>query len=116
MSLADYSKEQLQDMSMIEIANLILIDEKKAMDFRDIFEKVAEIKGYSENQKIEYMAQFYTDLNVNGHFMTLGSNMWGLKRWYPVEQIDEDITVTPKKKRRKRRKRLLKISMKLKKI
>ncbi|MEN1967609.1 DNA-directed RNA polymerase subunit delta [Lentibacillus sp. N15] len=105
MSLKKYSHEQLADMSMIDLANLILVDEKKAIDFRDIFAKIAEIKGYTEKQKEQAIAQFYTDLNIDGQFMTLGSNMWGLKRWYPVEQIDEEITAEPKKKKKAKKKK-----------
>ncbi|MGY0691163.1 DNA-directed RNA polymerase subunit delta [Virgibacillus sp. FSP13] len=100
MSLKNYGHEELANMSMVDLADLILTDEKKALDFRDIFKKVAELKGFSEDEQREFIAQFYTDLNINGHFMTLGSNMWGLKRWYPVEQIDEEITAEPKKKKK----------------
>ncbi len=90
---------------MIELANLILLDEKKATNFRDVFAKIAEIKGYTDEQKKQFIAQFYTDLNIDGRFMTLGSNMWGLKRWYPVEQIDEEIPTEPKKKKKSKKKK-----------
>lgn len=100
MSLKKYSHEELARTSMIELADLMLVDKKKALDFRDAFEKIAEMKGFTEEQKHESIAQFYTDLNIDGRFMTTGSNMWGLKRWYPVEQIDEAITEEPKKKKK----------------
>ncbi|MUK89625.1 DNA-directed RNA polymerase subunit delta [Ornithinibacillus sp. L9] len=92
-------------MSMIELAHLVLLEEKKAMNFRDIFEKVAEMKEFSEKQMEENIDQFYTDLNIDGRFMTPGSNMWGLKRWYPVDQIDEEINLAPKKKKKKAKKK-----------
>ncbi|WP_188456875.1 DNA-directed RNA polymerase subunit delta [Virgibacillus oceani] len=101
MSLNNYSHEEISKMSMIDLANLILLEEKKALNFKDIYEKIAELKGFNEEEKHDNIAQFYTDLNINGHFMTIGSNMWGLKRWYPVEQIDEEITAVPKKKKKK---------------
>nr|WP_245347608.1 DNA-directed RNA polymerase subunit delta [Oceanobacillus polygoni] len=91
-------------MSMIEIASKILFDEKKAINFRDIFDKIAEIKGFSDSEKENKISQFYTDMNVDGRFLTLGSSMWGLKRWYPVEQAQEDLTEVPKKKRVKKKK------------
>nr|WP_276536947.1 DNA-directed RNA polymerase subunit delta [Oceanobacillus caeni] len=87
-------------MSMLELASIILKEEKKALHFKDVFDKVAEVKGFSEAEKEEKIAQFYTDLNVDGRFTTLGSNMWGLKRWYPIEQADEEVH-TPKKKKKK---------------
>ncbi|MEK4803341.1 DNA-directed RNA polymerase subunit delta [Oceanobacillus sp. FSL K6-0118] len=100
MSLKDYSPEQIENMSMLELASIILKEEKKALHFKDVFDKVAEVKGFSEAEKEEKIAQFYTDLNVDGRFTTLGSNMWGLKRWYPIEQADEEVH-TPKKKKKK---------------
>lgn len=88
---------------MIELANLILFEEKKAINFKEVFEKIVKIKEISEEEKQDYIAQFYTDLNVDGRFIMIGSNMWGLKRWYPVEQIDEDITVEKKTKKKRKK-------------
>ena len=89
MGLEKLSDEQIQKMSMIELANIILADEKKELNFLDLFSKVAEYKGFSQAQKEDLLARFYTDLNVDGRFTTLGSNLWGLKRWYPVDQTSE---------------------------
>ncbi|MEI3604247.1 DNA-directed RNA polymerase subunit delta [Pseudogracilibacillus sp. SE30717A] len=89
MGLEKYSDEQIQKMSMIELANIILADEKKELNFLDLFSKVAEYKGFTQQQKEDLLARFYTDLNVDGRFTTLGSNLWGLKRWYPVDQTSE---------------------------
>lgn len=68
------------------------------------------ISGKSDEEIRERLAQFYTDLNVDGSFISLGDNTWGLRAWYPFESIDE-ATVgeneedeeddRPKKKRRK---------------
>jgi|SRR5690625_5116424 len=89
MGLKKYTKEQIQKMSMIEVANLVLADEKKELNFIDLFDKVAVYKGFSEAEKEDLLARFYTDLNIDGRFTTLGSNLWGLKRWYPVDQTSE---------------------------
>ncbi|RKQ31552.1 DNA-directed RNA polymerase subunit delta [Oceanobacillus halophilus] len=101
MSLKDYSREQIEDMSMLELASVILKDERKALEFQELFKRIADIKGLTQEEKEDYIAQFYTDLNVDGRFTTLGSNMWGLKRWYPIEQADEEVH-TPKKKKKKK--------------
>jgi len=100
MSLNNHSQEELAKMAMIDLANLLMMEEKKALDFREAFDRVAEIKGFTEQEKEDQIAQFYTDLNVDGRFMTIGSNVWGLKRWYPAEQIDEEIAMAPTKKKR----------------
>ncbi|RLL42868.1 DNA-directed RNA polymerase subunit delta [Oceanobacillus piezotolerans] len=105
MSLKDYSHEQIQNMSMIELASKILFDEKKALSFNELFNRIAELKELSEQEKEDLIAQIYTDLNVDGRFTTLGSNMWGLRRWYPVEQAEEEVHVPKKKKKATKKKR-----------
>ncbi|WP_153463534.1 MULTISPECIES: DNA-directed RNA polymerase subunit delta [Sediminibacillus] len=104
MSLTNYSHEEITGLSMIELASEILAEEKKAKDFREVYDRIAELKGFTEAQKDEYIAQFYTDLNTDGRFLTLGSNLWGLKEWYPIEQVEEEITEAPKKKKKKKAK------------
>ncbi|WP_342745590.1 DNA-directed RNA polymerase subunit delta [Virgibacillus proomii] len=104
VSLKKYSHEEIQKMSMIELATLLMLEEKKAIHFKDIFEQAADLKGFTKQQKRDLIAQFYTDLNVDGRFLTTGDNMWGLKRWYPVEQMDEVVHVTPKRKKKVRQK------------
>lgn len=89
MGMKNYTKEQIGKMSMIEVANAVLTDEKKELNFLELFDKVAAYKGFSEAEKEDLLARFYTDLNIDGRFTTLGSNLWGLKRWYPVDQTSE---------------------------
>nr|WP_231784154.1 DNA-directed RNA polymerase subunit delta [Lentibacillus sp. JNUCC-1] len=98
-------QDELKKISMLELADMILHEEGKAMHFRDVFAKIQEIKGFSDDESSDRLAQFYTDLNLDGRFLTTGENMWGLKRWYPVEQIDEIITTeSPKKTKTKKKK------------
>lgn len=104
MSLKDFSKEELKIKPMVEIARLILQDAKKALTFQEIYDQIAELKGLTKKSKEEKISQFYTELNVDGRFITLGSNVWGLKVWYPVEQADEEITAPPKKKSKAKKK------------
>jgi|SRR5690625_3427296 len=98
MALGKYSQEQVKKMSMIEIANLILSEQKKELNFIDLFNIVAQHKQFTEAQKDDLLARFYTDLNVDGRFATIGSNVWGLKRWYPVDQTSEKVLTEARKK------------------
>lgn len=108
MTLANVDHDRLKDYSMIDLGRLILEKKKKAINYKDMYDEVAELKGFSSNEKDFYLAQFYTDLNLDGRFLTLGSGEWGLKKWYSVEQIDEiiqtDITPIKKKKKKKKKK------------
>ncbi|WP_173918553.1 DNA-directed RNA polymerase subunit delta [Halobacillus sp. Marseille-Q1614] len=104
MTIKEMSREQIEETSMIELAVAILEEEREAMDFNEIFERIASLKGFTAAQKETNIAQFYTDLNVDGGFMTIGTNRWGLKTWYPVEQMEEEIATLPQKRKKKKKK------------
>ncbi|MFC7319379.1 DNA-directed RNA polymerase subunit delta [Halobacillus campisalis] len=104
MTVKELSKEQVQEISMIDLAILILKDERQALDFNEIFERIAKMKNFTASQKEANISQFYTDLNVDGGFMTIGTNRWGLKSWYPVEQLEEEIATLPQKRKKKKKK------------
>ena len=106
MSLKHYSKEQLREMSFIEIAYDLLVEKKQAVPFTELVAEIAKIKKLSESEIKERVAQFYTDLNIDGRYMALGDNRWGLRPWYPVDHIEEEIVpvVKPKKKKAKKKK------------
>lgn len=89
MGLKKLTKDQIKKMPMIELAGVILAEEKKEMNFLELFDLVAERKEFTEAEKDDLLARFYTDLNVDGRFTTLGNNIWGLKRWYPADQTSE---------------------------
>ncbi|MCT1901213.1 DNA-directed RNA polymerase subunit delta [Oceanobacillus sojae] len=106
MSVKELTKEEISNLSMIELGSIILKEENKAVSFQDLFSKIAELKNFSKEEKENLIAQFYTDMNVDGRYLTLGSGMWGLKSWYPVEQAEEEITDEPTKKRKKKKKKV----------
>ncbi|URM33263.1 DNA-directed RNA polymerase subunit delta [Cytobacillus firmus] len=105
MSLEQFSKEELLDMSLIEVAYELLTSQKEPMAFNDIMNQVAKLKNLSEEQVKGKIAQFYTDLNIDGHFIGLGDNRWGLRSWYPVDQYEEEVVtvIKPKKKKAKKK-------------
>ncbi|WP_440897905.1 DNA-directed RNA polymerase subunit delta [Amphibacillus sp. Q70] len=106
MTLANLNREDLQEYSMIELAIIVLENKKKALNYKEIFDQISEMKDFSQTEQNDYLAQFYTDLNLDGRFLTLGAGEWGLKKWYSVDQIDEVIKVetTPKKRKKKKKK------------
>ncbi|WP_338323653.1 DNA-directed RNA polymerase subunit delta [Halobacillus salinus] len=58
MSLKELSKEQIEEISMIELATIILEEEREAMDFNDLFNRIASLKNFTEQQKENNIAQF----------------------------------------------------------
>lgn len=65
-------------------------------------QEIAQVLGLSQEQVNAKIAQFYTDLNIDGRFINLGENRWGLRSWYPYEQIDEEILPQPKPKKKRK--------------
>lgn len=102
MKLKGLSQEERKGMSFIEVAQFILEERKEPMSFQELTKEIATILELSESELRSRMLQFYTDLNVEGRFFSLGSNHWGLRKWYPSDQVKEEIVITPKKKRKKK--------------
>src|SRR5690625_6376789 len=98
MSLKELDQNEIDKLSLVDLAYEYLIEENKEFNFLAIFNEVAKVKGLSESAKEDKLAQFYTDLNIDGRFTALGSNNWGLTRWYPKSQTSEKNITEAKKK------------------
>lgn len=105
MSLKQYSKEELKELSFIEMAYQSLQDRQQPVSFKEMMDEIAKALGLSEDQVRAKIAQFYTDLNIDGRFLALGEdNRWGLRVWYPVEQYEEEMVPAAKPKKKKAKK------------
>lgn len=87
---------------MIEVVHSVLGDKRQATTFNELVQEIAQVLGLSQEQVNAKLAQFYTDLNIDGRFINLGENRWGLRSWYPYEQIDEEILPQPKPKKKRK--------------
>ena len=102
MNFKQYSPEELKECSMIEVVHSVLGDKRQATTFNELVKEIAQVLGLSQEQVNAKLAQFYTDLNIDGRFINLGENRWGLRSWYPYEQIDEEILPQPKPKKKRK--------------
>jgi DNA-directed RNA polymerase subunit delta len=104
LSLKQFSKEQLQELSLIEMAYEYLKDSKQPIAFNALVDEIKKASDKSDKEIRERLAQFYTDINIDGRFLSLGENRWGLRVWYPVDTAEEEIitAVKPKKKKAKK--------------
>ncbi len=105
LSLKQFSKEQVSEMSLIELAYELLLEKNQPLFFNDLVDEIVAIKGSSKEDVVARIAQFYTDLNIDGRFISLGDNRWGLKNWYPVDQAEEEVVHTVKAKKKKKAKK-----------
>ncbi len=109
MELNVFAGQEKSELSMIEVARAILEERGRGdeMYFNDL---VNEIQNYLEKSNSEIRAAlpiFYSDLNVDGSFIPLGDNKWGLRSWYAIDEIDEEVITleedddAPKRKKKR---------------
>jgi DNA-directed RNA polymerase subunit delta len=104
LNLGLLSKDEIREMALIELAYEILTAKKQACQFKDILDEIARLNGVTTDDLRSRISQFYTDLNVDGRFLCVGENQWGLRLWYPFEQSEDEIIVAPKVKKKKGKK------------
>lgn len=92
LKLRQFEGERKEEVSMIRIAKAVLEEKGEVMDFNEIVQEVANFSGLEETEMNNRVVQFYTDMNVDGEFISLGENTWGLRNWYPVDSINEVLT------------------------
>lgn len=83
------SEERAKEMPMVDLAFEILKASNTPYYYRDLMQEIAKIKGISEEEIMQVIAQLYTEINIDGRFACVGNNLWGLKRWYPIDKQDD---------------------------
>lgn len=81
--------EELREISMVDLVHKILQSKGEPMLYRDLLQEVARLKGFSEEEMMHYIAQLFTEINIDGRFVCVGRSLWGLKSWYPTEQTTD---------------------------
>ena len=82
------NNEIVQEQSMVDIAYDFLQSKGEAMFFQEIVKHVGKYKGFSTDD-FNMVAHLFTEINIDGRFVCVGRNLWGLKHWYPVEQSSD---------------------------
>ncbi|MGM1049927.1 MAG: DNA-directed RNA polymerase subunit delta [Bacillota bacterium] len=83
--------EKIQEVPMVDLAFMVLKAANTPYYYRDLMNEVAKIRGFKEQEINETIAQLYTEINIDGRFACVGTNLWGLKRWYPLERSDDPV-------------------------
>ncbi|EEO6566845.1 DNA-directed RNA polymerase subunit delta [Listeria monocytogenes] len=102
MDLKNLTQEERSELSLIDVAHFILEQRKETILFPELVKEIQAFLGLKDAEIRERLVQFYTDMNIDGNFISLGNNTWGLRAWYPMDAIDEEVQTqtTPKKKRK----------------
>ena len=96
--LQNIDQEKLYEMAMVDIAYEVLREQNRPYNFRELMGEIAALRNMKEEQVMSMIAQIYTEVNIDGRFVCLGENTWGLKRWYPTETVEESQEGGKKKK------------------
>lgn len=105
MALTQLGNHPKEELALVEIATAILAEHKTVMPFSSLVQEIQDFLAVDAETFRSRLSQFYTDLNTDGSFISLGNNEWGLRAWYPVDAIDESIHEmdddddTPKRKK-----------------
>ena len=92
MKFDKFKNQNKDELSLIEVAYEILNNNnKEVMNFSDIVNEMQDYLGKSDEDIKRALPQFYTDLNNDGSFLSLGENVWGLRKWYPYDSVDEEV-------------------------
>ncbi|SFE62006.1 DNA-directed RNA polymerase subunit delta [Alteribacillus iranensis] len=94
VSITDFDQEQIEEMSAVELAYVLLEEESEPYDYQKLFARIAELKDMTPEEKKNRMTRLFTSLNLDGRFVHLGENHWGLRERFPLDQSDEDLSMT----------------------
>ncbi len=73
--------------SMVDIAYDLLCKKKKEAVFLKLWEEVSQIRGLSQSQADDLIAQFYTDISMDDRFVHLSDNKWDLRSRHKFEDV-----------------------------
>ncbi|GAK12127.1 DNA-directed RNA polymerase subunit delta [Geomicrobium sp. JCM 19039] len=91
MTIKELSREEITEMSAVEITYRLIKEKNGPAEFANFFTQVSELKQIPSKDLDDRRTKLFTTLNIDGRFVHLGNNHWGLKEWYPVDKTDEDL-------------------------
>ena len=95
MLLKDMSKEDVELLSYTDLTNLILTENKSSMNTPTIFKKICDLLGYSEEEYMDKIGDFYTSLTIDKRFVLLENHEWDLRERHAIELVlDEESAET----------------------
>ncbi len=77
--------------SLIEHAYEFVSKHKESVNFKEIWEYVKKEAGLSEEQANKKVGQFFTNMMLDGRFITLGENEWDLRERHVFDKVHIDM-------------------------
>ena len=77
--------------SNLDVAFDLIVKTGKEVSFKDIWNEIVSVQGYDEETAKRLMGQFYTNLSLDGRFVTLGDNTWDLRSRHTFDKVHIDM-------------------------
>ena len=90
MKLNKMKKEELETMPYSDLAETILLEEKKSLNTPTIFKKICKLLELSDEEYAEGIGDFYTSLTTDKRFILLDNACWDLRDKHKVEIVLDD--------------------------
>ncbi|MBR3199153.1 MAG: DNA-directed RNA polymerase subunit delta [Bacilli bacterium] len=100
MKLSKMPKEELESYSYVELAEMILKENKKSLTIVDIFKKICKLLELTDEEYENKIGDFYTTLTTDKKFIMLENGAWDLRDHHSVKidleetEDEEDLTET----------------------
>lgn len=79
------------EKSMLDVAYEIVAKRTKPISFKELVDEVGKVLNLSETEIKSKIARFYTNLMLDGRFVTLGENTWDLRSRNKYEKVHIDM-------------------------
>ena len=83
--------ENYKNESMVDVAYSFLKETNSKVKFNELFNAVSERMGFIEEEKENLISNFYTNLSLDGRFVTLGNNEWDLRSNQTYDKVHIDM-------------------------
>lgn len=82
----------MSNKSILDIAYEVIQSCEEPISFQELWNRISEIQGYTEGDKVGRIGKFYTSLLTDGRFVNLGDNTWDLRAKYTFDKVHIDMS------------------------
>ena len=85
------SMDRYYNMSMVDVAYELMTKKKTAVNFYKLWNEVCQMKKFDEEKRNEKESLFYTNITLDGRFITVGENNWDLRSRHTFSEVHIDM-------------------------
>ena len=85
------SMDRYYNMSMVDVAYELMTKKKTAVNFYKLWNEVCQMKKFDEEKRNEKESLFYTNITLDGRFITVGENNSDLRSGHTFSEVHIDM-------------------------